>query len=345
MRAAAHDTMTTPAEDFDREADALRQQAWGWLRHLHSGAVKPRDAERFKRWVAGNPAHAAAFRQAKEQWAVIGPASASMLRSSPEAAAFHERLHQRDVRLPSLPRRAFLGAAVSAAAVAGVAVFHPPAGLWPAPAEWGADYRTATGEQRVVGLADRIQITLNTQTRIRRQTVDGETTGIDLLAGEAAVDLPTGGTGVRPFSVGAGAGRSLVSSGRLEVRYLEGKVRVTCVEGAVRVEHPAGARELRARQQAVYDGTSVSGVAFVGSASLSAWRKGELMFTQTRLSEVLDEINRYRPGRVVLMNAAARDRPVTGSFYIASLDLALAQLQHAFDLEARSLPGGVLVLS
>jgi transmembrane sensor len=47
----------------------------------------------------------------------------------------------------------------------------------------------------------------------------------------------------------------------------------------------------------------------------------------------------------MLMNAAARNRPVTGSFYIASLDLALAQLQHAFDLEARSLPGGVIVLS
>jgi transmembrane sensor len=291
--------------------------------------------------------HAAAFSEAKAQWTEIGPASARLLRSNPEAAAFHERhLHK-----PALPRRAFLGAAVSAAAVAGVAgvaVFHPPAGLWPAPAEWGADYRTATGEQLLVQLTDRIQVTLNTQTRIRRQTAGDETTGIDLLAGEAAIDLiDLAGvdSGGRPFGVTAGAGRSVTDAGRFEVRYLQGKVCVTCIDGTVRVEHPAGTRELRARQQAVYDGSAVSSVALVGAANLSAWRKGELVFTQTRLSDVLDEINRYRPGRVMLMNAAARDRRVTGSFYIASLDLALAQLQHAFDLDARSLPGGVIVLS
>ncbi|WP_185545948.1 FecR domain-containing protein [Variovorax sp. KBW07] len=336
--------MTTPADVPAIDAETARQEAWEWLRLFHSGAVKPQDAERFRRWVASSPSQAAAFRQARAQWAAIGPASAELLRTNAEAAAFHARHLPR----PVLPRRAFLGAAVGAAAmagVAGVAVFHPPAGLWPAPAEWGADYRTATGEQLVVGLAERVEVTLNTQTRIRRRMAGDETTGIDLLAGEAAIDLPSTDSGGPGFSVTAGVGRSVAGAGRFEVRYLDGKVCVTCIDGGVRVEHPAGTRELRARQQAVYDGSSLSSVALVSAANLSAWRKGELVFTQTRLSDVLDEINRYRPGRVMLMNAAARNRPVTGSFYIASLDLALAQLQHAFDLEARSLPGGVVVLS
>lgn len=324
------------------QADDPRQQAWEWLRLFHSGAVKPADAERFKRWLAGNPAHAAAFRQAQAQWAVIGPASAGLLRANPDAAAFHERHRPR----PVLQRRAFLGAAAGAmAGVAGVAVFHPPAGWWPALSDWGADDRTATGEQRVLDLAGHVRVTLNTQTRIRRQGTGSETTGIDLLAGEAAVDLPPAGNGREPFGVAAGAGRSMADAGRFEVRYLHAKVCVTCIEGTVRLAHPGGTRQLGAHQQAVYDATSVSGVALVGASSLAAWRKGELVFTQTRLSDVLDEINRYRPGRVVLMNEDARNRPVTGSFYIASLDLALAQLQHAFDLNARSLPGGVVVLS
>lgn len=336
--------MTTPVHDPAIDAEKARHEAWEWLRLFHSGTVKPHDAERFKRWVAGSASHAAAFSKARAQWTVIGPASAELLRTNAEAAAFHKGHLPR----PVLPRRAFLGAAAGAAAmagVAGVAVFHPPLGLWPAPAEWSADYRTATGEQLLVSLTERVQVTLNTQTRIRRQTAGDETTGIDLLAGEAAIDLPGVDSGGRPFGVAAGVGRSVADAGRFEVRYLQGKVCVTCIDGAVRVEHPAGTRELRARQQAVYDGSSVSSVALVGAANLSAWRKGELVFTQARLSDVLDEINRYRPGRVMLMNAAARNRPVTGSFYIASLDLALAQLQYAFDLEARSLPGGVIVLS
>ncbi|BEP66932.1 MULTISPECIES: FecR domain-containing protein [unclassified Variovorax] len=338
-----HDPLTAPVDDPALAVDTTRREAWEWLRLLHSGAVKPQDAQRFKHWLARSPAHAAVFKEARAQWAVLGQASAGVLRTNADAAAFHARHQPR----PVLARRAFLGAAAGAAAmagVAGVAVFHPSAGLWPAPAGWGGDYRTATGEQLEVGLTERVQVTLNTQTRIRRRTVDGRTTGVDLLEGEAAFDLSSA-SGARPFGVVAGAGRSLAESGRFEVRYLDAKVCVTCIEGAVRVEHPAGARELRARQQTVYDGTSVSSVALVGAANLSAWRKGELVFTQARLSDVLDEINRYRRGRVVLMNTAARSRLVTGSFYIASLDLALVQLQHAFDLDARSLPGGLTVLS
>lgn len=331
QRARVDAPMTPP----DAHAQALRE-AQAWLRRLSSGAATQHDVEGFRRWRDGNPLHQPALAQARRLWQALDPAIGGMPAEVQRAPILSAR--------PVAARRAFLGAAVGAAGAAGVAVVSPPLGLWPSLGEWNADYRTATGEQLEVGLTERVQVTLNTQTRIRRRTVDGRTTGVDLLEGEAAFDLSSA-SGARPFGVVAGAGRSLAESGRFEVRYLDAKVCVTCIEGAVRVEHPAGARELRARQQTVYDGTSVSSVALVGAANLSAWRKGELVFTQARLSDVLDEINRYRRGRVVLMNTAARSRLVTGSFYIASLDLALVQLQHAFDLDARSLPGGLTVLS
>jgi transmembrane sensor len=47
----------------------------------------------------------------------------------------------------------------------------------------------------------------------------------------------------------------------------------------------------------------------------------------------------------MLMNDAVRDNQVTGRFRIASLDAALSQLENTFDLNARSLPGGLLLLS
>jgi len=332
--------MKASADARKAPGDALPAEARAWLRLLASGDVKASDAEAFKRWLHASEAHRAAFNEAKQRWAAMKPLTGEFLRTRPAAAEAHARALQGG---RNFGRRAFLGAAASAAVagVAGVAVVSSPGGLWPALGDGGADDRTAVGEQRALALAPRIQVTLNTQTRIRRERAAGQLTGIDLLSGEAAVDLLAGGGA---FGVAAGPGRSVAQAGRFEVRYLEGKVCVTCIEGAVRIAHPAGERALQAGQQAVYDAQSLSGIARVALENVSAWRRGELVFEQTRLAEVLAEINRYRAGRVLLMNSAAGEKRVSGRFRLASLDSALSQLEHTFGLRQRSLPGGLLLL-
>lgn len=318
--------------------DDLERQAWAWLRRLSSGDVTSWDADAFKRWLHTSPAHHAAFSEARQAWALLKPAAREVLESNPEAA----RQHVRALNGPNLGRRAFLGAAASAAVVAGVAVLHPPAGLWPAPAEWGADFRTATGEQRTISVASRVNVMLNTETSIRRETAGAQTVGIRLLTGETAVDVAAGGAA---FAVVAGAGRSEANAGRFEVRRLTSSVCVTCIDGTVSVDHPAGHHVLRAGDQTVYDDATVGRVRRVAAADVSAWRNGMLVFRETPLSQVLDEINRYRRGRVVLMNASLRSQPVSGSFDITLLDMAVAQLERTFGLNARALPGGLVVLS
>ncbi|MBM0106347.1 FecR domain-containing protein [Steroidobacter sp. S1-65] len=333
--------MKTRVTDSTIASDDLQSQAWVWLRLLNSGEVKSWDLEGFQRWLQASPAHRAAFNAARQQWDAFRPAAGAVLRRNADAAAFHQRTLPG--RLQS--RRAFLTAAAGAAAVAGIAVLHPSADLWPAAGRWGADYRTDTGEQRQIALSDVVKVTMNTQTSIRRQTVGERIVGIDLLAGEAAIDLPAASANGQPFVVAAGRGRSFAETAQFEVRYLDGKVCVTCVEGEVRVEHAQGIRRLAAGERTIYDERMLSGVDSIDPRRASAWRKGELVFDNARLADVIAEINRYRPGRVVLMNAAMRDKPVSGSFYIASLDQALALLQRTFDLNARTLPGGLFVLS
>jgi len=327
----ADDNRTTPTGDLER-------QAWAWLRRLSSGDVTSWDADAFKRWLRTSPAHHAAFSEARREWALIKPAAREVLATNREAA--RQRVHA--LQGPNFGRRAFLGAAASAAVVAGVAILHPPAGLWPAPAEWGADFRTATGEQRTISVASRVNVMLNTETSIRRETAGAATVGIRLLAGEAAVDVASGGAA---FAVIAGAGRSEASAGRFEVRRLANSVCVTCIDGTVSVDHPVGRHVLRAGDQTIYDDASVGRIKRVAVADVSAWRSGMLVFRQAPLGQVLDEINRYRRGRVVLMNAALRTQPVSGSFDITLLDMAVAQLERTFGLNARALPGGLVVLS
>lgn len=328
-----------PATDDHAVASrALQDEARMWLRRLTSGSATQWDAQAFKRWQHSSPAHQQALDEAKRQWQMLPPVIGDLLRSDPQAAAFHER----SLRKPRMGRRAFLGAAAGMASAAVAAVIYPPLGLWPALSEWDAEYRTATGEQRELQLADRVSVTLNTQTSARRQLTGNDTTGLELIAGEAAIDVANTGRG---FSISAGNGRSVADSGRFEVRRREHKVCVTCIAGSVRVEHPAGSRVLQARQQTVYDAAAISGIAAIDTTVVSAWRRGQLIFQQTPLAQVLEEINRYRAGRVVLLADAVRGSAVSGRFAIAELDAALLQIQHSFDLHARTLPGGVLILS
>ena len=324
------------AEHVEPHSD-LQQQAWDWLRLLTSGQASDLDLRALARWAKASPAHQQAYNEAKRRWDAVHASAGALLRSDPALAAARARMQQ-----PArVPRRAVLGVALGAAAAAGVAVGYPLLGAWSTPGATQEE-QTAAGEQRTLARVSHVHVTLNTRTRTRRQDGGGETLALELLEGEAAVDFQEQG---KPFSVAAGGGISTAESGRFEVRYLEGKVRVTCIEGSLRILHPAAQRSLQARQQAVYDAHTVSGVAAIDPGVVSAWRRGQLVFRQTRLAEALQEIARYRPGRIVLMNDGARDRAVTGHFAIASLDLALAQLQHVFGLKARTLPGGVLLLT
>lgn len=331
-----------PSDALDAGAtERLQAQAWVWLRLLHSGRARVHDLDGLRRWLRAAPAHQAAFDEAKQQWAALAPLSREALRADAGLAQRHAQLRAaRPARTRGTPgRRAFLGMAGAGAlaGLVGVALVHPPAELWPAAGEWGADLRTATGEQRTVTLEGRVGLMLNTRTSVRLRG-----TGIDLLAGEAAIDLRAS---AQPFGVVAGAGRSVAEGGRFEVRHLDGRVCVTCIEGQVRIAHPAAERRLRARQQAVYTADAMGNAFDIDAADATAWQKGELVFNETPLHEVIAEINRYRPGRIVLMNTQLRDRPVTGSFFTASLDEALLQLRHGFGLQARTLVGGLVVLS
>ncbi len=332
--------MKTTVDKRHSDKDDVQQQARFWLRLITSGEANAWDGRAFKRWLAKNPRHQTAFNHVKQRWELMQTAAGKVLINNPDINAEHLHI----MAGGRLGRRAFIGALLgtAAAGIAGVAITYPPLGLWPSVSELSADERTAVGEQRTLVLTERISVTLNTRTSIRRQGRAGEYSGLDLIDGEAAIDLQPGGSG---FSVVAGNGRSSAGSGRFEVRNIDNKVCVTCVNGVVKIRHPAGNRQLLDRQRLVYNNTALSGIVSVAAADISAWRQGELVFDQTRLADVLEEINRYRPGRVMLMKASVRNSPVSGRFTITSLDSALSQLQYMFALQARSLPGGILILS
>lgn len=318
------------AESNDRAS--LERQAQAWVLRIKSGEATVGDLQALRDWCAVSARHAQAFERARRAWEEIGQVGRVFRATHPERA-----------RVERPDRRMFLGAALgTAGAAAGVAAAIPPFGLWPSLNELNSDYRTGTGEQRRIELAGGVRVYLNTQSSMNVRPLDDSGDEIEMVAGEAALAIDQGG---RALQVVAGTGRMMLTAGEIEVRLLDGGVCVTCVREHVEIQHPAGKLVLRSRERVQYSERDITPTSIVDPMLASAWRVGTLMFRDAPLPEVVAEINRYRPGRLVLMGDRLEARKVSGQFQIARLDLAIDRIEEAFGARVRRLPGGVVLLS
>lgn len=323
-----------------RSSDAIERQARAWMACVTAGEMTQADGAALRRWCRADPAHEAAFSAARRR--------ASLLRAAAELSAERAPYTSGASAAPPSPprRRLVIGGALGfATAAAAAALVHPPLGLWPSVDELRADHRTGIGERRRLALNDDVSVELNTRTSIALRRDGSGADGIELIAGEAAVDM----RGTRhALVVQAGKGRLSAIGARFEVRGTRRGICVSCLSGRVEVAHAAGTLVLDAAHQVSYDDQSLGRAAPVGDdalARLSAWREGFLRFVDTPLGEVVDEINRYRAGQVVLLDRQLAGKQVTGRFQIAALDRAIAQMQHSLGLGVRTLPGGLVLLS
>lgn len=326
----------TLRERPEERLDAVGRQANDWVRRIASGDMTRGDADTLRQWCAARPENAAAFASAQRLWEGLRDASALSLSRTPlpRAASMAQSS-------PRWTRRAFFaGVASAGAAAAGVALIAPPFGLWPSLGELRADYRTGTGERRQVALGGRVDIELNTRTSIALRSGSGN--AIDLIEGQAAVDTLAAS---RPFTMTAASGVIVARGARFDVRHTAADVHVTCLAGEVRVDHAAGTANLGPAQQVSYDRQTLGVTLSLAQDDLPAWREGFLRFRQTQLAQVIDEINRYRPGRVVLLADNLASKPLSARFDIGDLDTAIAQIREGFGLKATRLPGGVVLLS
>lgn len=323
----------------------VESQAVAWAQKLASGEATAGDIKAARRWRVLDPAHEVAFVAAERVWRDIGAARKVLHDPKVDYATALDALGR---RRGSVSRRIVLGgAAATVAAVTTYGMSNPPLGLWPSLSELNADFRTATGEQRNVSLAGDIAINLNTQTSLAIRPAIAAEERVELIAGEATFE--TTQRGPRILAVLAAGGKAFTEAGRFDVRYVtdgdRSPVTVTCFGGRVRIEQGSATAELRSGQRVRYTTAGISGIVTVDPIAESNWQRGIVEFRNTPIAEVVDEINRYRPGRIVLMSATLAQKQINGRFRIGEMDEVLLQLQQAVDANVRHLPGGLVILS
>ncbi|WP_024506855.1 FecR domain-containing protein [Bradyrhizobium sp. ARR65] len=327
----------SPTLDHSTEEEALRRAAKEWVVHMATAQLTPRDRREFEQWRAQSREHAKAYAEALSLWWALGsPLKAARARSGRTAPRVSS------MRAGPVPgRRAFLAGALSASAAGlGIMIAHPPLDLWPSLSELAADYRTGIGEQRRIALADHASIELNTRTSLNIREATASEGHLELISGEAAVTA-----GPTRLTLFAGNGRTSAARAQFTVREDGAAVTVTCLDGFVEVCCGDQSVTVQPRQQVVYTAQQIGAAMPVDPEVTAAWRDGLLVFDNERLSHVIEEVNRYRTGRIILMNRKLGERLVTARFKIARLDAVLTQFRAVFGAKVTQVAGGIVLLS
>ncbi|MCG3642136.1 FecR domain-containing protein [Pseudomonas putida] len=299
--------------------EAQFQAALQWLSRINE---QPGQAEgaAFKRWLLADPAHRAAYEQAQVLWQKSAAPAARLADEEQDAL---QRYLDAMARPPArggwrrVARLALAACLVLAVGVAGG--WHP--GYWLQDLQ--ADYSSA-GQIRQVTLADQSQVTLDAGSAIAVDFAQGERR-VRLLHGAAFFEVTHTG---EPFLVEAAGGEVRVLGTQFEVRAQGEGAQVTVRSGRVGVSPAQGTlvRELTANQQVTYRAGRVGDTLAVDSDNRLAWRQGWLNYYQVPLAQVIEDLGRYYPGRILLLDGDLGQRKVSGSFPVAEPLLALDSL-------------------
>lgn len=321
--------MTIPIETIG--PDPLLDEAISWIVLLKTGEPTRADAEALQQWRDRSAEHEAAFRRAARLHRDAGLAAARLV----EPASRISRSHV-------MSRRALIGGGLATAAAAGYAMIEPPMGLWPSLQELSADYRTAKGEQRRVQVSSAVSLDLNTQTSVALRSQRGRQV-IELLSGEVVVNAR--GSGIDPVLFRANEGEVSAADSNFAAECLNGTVHVTCLDGAAEVRSAGQSARIRKGQRIAYSRAGIGPAASVDPAQVTAWQSGLLIFRNRPFASVVEEVNRYRPGKIVVVRAELKQRAVNADFEIGKLDSFVEQVEQLFGAKAISLPGGLVILS
>jgi ferric-dicitrate binding protein FerR (iron transport regulator) len=283
-----------------------------------------------------NEQHAEAFARTRQMWQDLGPAVA---RRQASASRGERPAARHGVRMS---RRAFLGSAI-AASVAAVIVARYGFDTG-GQRGTGATLRTAVGEQRHVDVTQGVALEMNTATDIGVRSSGNTITGFRLRSGEAVVRIdPNHGA---PFVVELEDARVLSGPGAsFAVRCVDGVSTVTCLEGQAVLARAATKTLVKPSQQLAFDADGLGDAVAVNPDTALAWRHRVLIYDNQPLADVVTDINRYRPGRIVITDHALGERRVHARFTLDQMADVATLIEDAYGAHATHLPGGWVLLS
>lgn len=284
-------------------AEVTLAEAAAWLARLQRSDRTPATEAAFQDWLR-EPAHLRAFERATNAWEIIpGAARLSQVAAAP-ARPRNEPSKQARRWAPALLAASLALALVGVGSTAYVA--RDPV------------YTTKIGQQQVFTLSDGTRVALNTESKLVVDFSAAERR-VRLERGEAMFEVTKNPQ--RPFIVRAGDEQVRVLGTTFTVRNEGQKVSISLVEGRVEVMRQTPSQAKAVHVAALSPGERLTVRGDVGSAvdrpkmdTVTAWRRGEVMFDETSLIDAAAELNRYGGTQVQVGDPALATLKVSGVF-------------------------------
>lgn len=321
-------------------------------------------------WLAQDPQRRGeAWDAVQRPWAFLGEQAASpsvirLRRQALEHAHNAQRSNWIRARLTRAPLRLAAAATVVVAIGASVLWWHYRPNV----------YDTGVGERRSVRLSDGSRITMDSSTEVTvRYTADART--LVLVKGQARFDDVYDPQ--RPFTVTAD-GRKVIATGtafdvnvvgsKLLVTLLTGHVVILPQNASVRpfIPSPGLSADSAPRmadiavtgippdwsrialdpgEQLVMASDVPPRVTRVNVRRVTAWERGEVVFRNERLADVVRRINRYLPEPIVVGDASAASLRISGVFREDDAGGFVSTVVKYLPLRAQQRPDGSVVLT
>lgn len=179
-----------------------------------------------------------------------------------------------------------------------------------------ASYSNTTNEQQQIILADGSTVHLDVGSRLTAK-MDATGRHVELLSGRAYFEVVH--DAARPFSVDAGEVRTTDLGTRFQIALAPKLVSVTLAEGSVavsdRVQNDDWTETLTPGEQLKISTDSGAKEKFnVDATALTSWSHGRLIFKDSPLTDVLDELNRYATTKIRIGDNRLASTPIGGDF-------------------------------
>ncbi len=335
-----------------RNIEVIDSEAADWLAKLDGGTLSSADRRALKKWLSSDPRHAVALKGLAAIWGDMD----ILLNDYPDL---------KDINTVKMfPFFTAYKWVLPTLSVCFIAMF-----VWmmvvPVNQSVKAErsfYTTNIGKQKIEHFSDGSTAHLNTGSIVETEFTDSERI-VRLIRGEALFEVAH--NPARPFIVYVGNQKIRAIGTAFVVRLSSENILVTVTDGKVQLSKRvkddtviSDASDLTQEQEVVViskgeavevnDNTVKAKSEDVESEEMNrrlSWLKGNLVFKNERLEQVIKEISRYVPVRIVIDDPELRDIKISGRFEIGDTDALLEAIEVSLNLNASKVDEKVIHLS